>query len=61
MKTGIGGTAMNESMNSNAMEATELTREKTIVKTSIIGIVANVFLAAFNSHLFIAEVLVFIF
>ena len=40
---------MNESMNSNAAEATELTREKTIVKTSIIGIVANVFLAAFKA------------
>ena len=40
---------MNESMNSNVAEATELTREKTIVKTSIIGIVANVFLAAFKA------------
>ena len=40
---------MNESMNYNAAEATELTREKTIVKTSIIGIVANVLLAAFKA------------
>ena len=31
------------------MEKTEASREKTIIKTSVIGIIANVFLAAFKA------------
>ena len=40
---------MNESMNPNQAEAIENSREKTIIRTSIIGIIANVFLAAFKA------------
>ena len=40
---------MNESLNPNQTEATENSREKTIVKTSVIGIIANAFLAAFKA------------
>ena len=40
---------MNESLNPNQAETIENSREKTIVKTSIFGIIANVFLAAFKA------------
>ncbi len=38
---------MNETLKLNRVQEAENSREKTIVKTSVIGIVANVFLAAF--------------
>ena len=40
---------MGESLNPDPVKAAENTREKTIVKTSIVGIIANVFLAAFKA------------
>ena len=40
---------MKESMNPNITEATANPREKTIVRTSVIGIAANVLLAAFKA------------
>ena len=40
---------MNEPLKPNRAEATENSREKTIVRTSVIGIIANVFLAAFKA------------
>ena len=40
---------MNESLNPNQAGAMENSREKKIVKTSVIGIIANVFLAAFKA------------
>ena len=40
---------MNKSLNPGPAEAAADTREKTIVRTSIIGIMANVFLAAFKA------------
>ena len=40
---------MKESMNSNITEATANPREKTIVRTSVIGIAANALLAAFKA------------
>ena len=40
---------MKESLNPRREEAMENSREKTIVRTSIIGIIANVFLAAFKA------------
>nr|AHF24822.1 cation diffusion facilitator family transporter [uncultured bacterium Contig2] len=44
-----GGTTMGESLNPHPVKAAENSREKTIVKTSIVGIIANVFLAAFKA------------
>ena len=40
---------MNEPLNPNPTEIRENSREKTIVRTSVIGIVANVFLAGFKA------------
>ncbi len=40
---------MNENAVKNVGEGKEITREKTIVRTSIIGIIANVFLAGFKA------------
>ena len=40
---------MNESLNPNQAETDGNSREKTIIKTSIIGIIANVFLAGFKA------------
>ena len=40
---------MGESLNPHPVKAAENSREKTIVKTSIVGIIANVFLAAFKA------------
>ena len=40
---------MNEPLNPNLTEIRENSREKTIVRTSVIGIIANVFLAGFKA------------
>ena len=40
---------MNDSLNPIQAQAAENSREKTIIKTSVIGIIANVFLAAFKA------------
>ena len=45
----VGGTQMVSQKESMPTESNEKSREKTIVKTSLIGIIANVFLAAFKA------------
>ena len=40
---------MSEALNPNREETAGNSREKTIIRTSIIGIIANVFLAAFKA------------